>query len=60
MSVRATLKSIPAEGSRTFLDFLRKWPGTHDSAVWKMFLAGGAVASVARRRQPSYIARHSC
>jgi len=25
MSVRATLKSIPAEGSRTFLDFLRKW-----------------------------------
>ena len=47
MSVRATLKSIPAEGSRTFLDFLRKWPGTHDSAVWKMFLAGGAVASVA-------------
>jgi hypothetical protein len=44
---RYAFKSIPAEGSRTFLDFLRKWPGSHDSAVWKMFLAGGAVASVA-------------
>jgi len=44
---RYAFKSIPAEGSRTVLDFLRKWPGTHDSAVWKMFLAGGAVASVA-------------
>src|SRR4029079_4599407 len=44
---RYAFKSIPAEGSRTVLDFLRKWPGTHDSAVWKMFFAGGAVASVA-------------
>ena len=44
---RYAFKPIPAEGSRTVLDFLRKWPGTHDTAVWKMFLAGGAVASIA-------------
>ena len=29
------------------LDFLRRWPGTHAGAEWKMFLAGGAVAAVA-------------
>jgi FAD/FMN-containing dehydrogenase len=40
-------RPLPAEGIATILDFLRRWPGTHDGAEWKMFLAGGAVASVA-------------
>jgi FAD/FMN-containing dehydrogenase len=40
-------RPIPREGAGTVLDYLRRWPGTHDTAIWKMFLAGGAVASVA-------------
>ena len=44
---RYAFKPIPTEGAHLILDFLRKWPGTHDTAVWKMFLAGGAVASIA-------------
>ncbi len=37
---------MSAAGARTILDYLRRWPGTHDDATWKIFLAGGAVASV--------------
>jgi len=37
---------VPADGSRTILDHLRRWPGTQLSATWKMFLGGGAVAAV--------------
>ena len=44
---RYIYRPLPAEGIATILDFLRRWPGTHDGAEWKMFLAGGAVASVA-------------
>jgi hypothetical protein len=40
-------RPLPAEASATILDHLRSWPGTSESADWKMFLAGGAVASVA-------------
>ena len=40
-------RPLPAEGIATVLDFLHRWPGTHDGAEWKIFLAGGAVASVA-------------
>ncbi|MGH6737168.1 MAG: FAD-binding oxidoreductase [Methyloceanibacter sp.] len=36
-----------AEGARTILDYLRRFPGTHAGANWKVFLAGGAVAKVA-------------
>jgi len=36
----------PPEGSRTILDYLRSWPGTHASATWKIFLTGAAVAEV--------------
>jgi FAD binding domain/Berberine and berberine like len=39
---------VPADGSRTILDFLRHWPGTGASATWKIFLMGGAVDAVAR------------
>ena len=44
---RYIYRPLPVEGIATILDFLRRWPGTHDGAEWKMFLAGGAVASVA-------------
>ena len=44
---RYIFNSLPAEGIATILDHLRRWPGTHDGAEWKMFLAGGAVARVA-------------
>jgi hypothetical protein len=44
---RYVFRPIPVEGTRAVLDHLRRWPGTHDGATWKMFLAGGAVASVA-------------
>ncbi len=40
-------RPLPAEGVATILDHLRRWPGTHDGAEWKIFLAGAAVASVA-------------
>jgi FAD/FMN-containing dehydrogenase len=40
-------RPLPAEGIATILDHLRRWPGTHDGGEWKIFLAGGAVASVA-------------
>jgi len=43
---RYIFRPLPPEGSRTILDFTRRWPGTHDGAQWKMFLAGGAVAAV--------------
>ena len=32
---------------RTVLEHLRRWPGTHVGASWKMFLLGGAVSRVA-------------
>ena len=40
-------RPLPAEASATILEHLRSWPGTSESADWKMFLAGGAVANVA-------------
>jgi FAD/FMN-containing dehydrogenase len=43
---RYILRPVPAAGARTILDYLKSWPGTHDGANWKMFLAGGAVAAV--------------
>ena len=43
---RYIFRPLPAEGVATILDHLRRWPGTHDGAEWKMFLAGGAVAQV--------------
>jgi len=43
---RYIFRPLPPEGSRTILDFVRRWPGTHDGAQWKIFLAGGAVAAV--------------
>ena len=44
---RYIFRPLPAEAIATILDFLRRWPGTHDGAEWKAFLAGGAVAKVA-------------
>ena len=44
---RYIYRPLPAEAIAAILDYLRRWPGTHDSAEWKVFLAGGAVASVA-------------
>lgn len=43
---RYILRPLPPEGARTILDFVRRWPGTHDGAQWKIFLAGGVVAAV--------------
>jgi hypothetical protein len=43
---RYIFRPLPAEGARNILDFVRHWPGTHDGAQWKIFLAGGAVAAV--------------
>jgi FAD/FMN-containing dehydrogenase len=43
---RYIFRPLPPEGARTILDFLRRWPTTHDGAQWKIFLAGGAVAAV--------------
>lgn len=43
---RYIFRPMPAEGITTILDYLRRWPGAHDGAEWKMFLAGGAVARV--------------
>jgi FAD/FMN-containing dehydrogenase len=43
---RYIVQPVPADGSRTILDFMRRWPGTRAEADWKMFLAGGAVAAV--------------
>ncbi len=43
---RYVFRPVPPEGARTVLDFLRRWPTTHDGAQWKIFLAGGAVAAV--------------
>jgi FAD/FMN-containing dehydrogenase len=45
---RYVYSSMPADGSRTILDFLRRWPGTGASATWKIFLMGGAVDDIAR------------
>ena len=44
---RYIYRPLPAEAIAAILDYLRRWPGTHDGAEWKIFLAGGAVASVA-------------
>jgi len=44
---RYIYRPLPAEAIAAILDYLRRWPGTHDSAEWKVFLAGGVVASVA-------------
>jgi len=44
---RYVFRPLPAEASATILDHLRTWPGTSESADWKMFLTGGAVAKVA-------------
>jgi hypothetical protein len=44
---RYVYRPLPPEAIATILDHLRRWPGTHDSAEWKIFLAGGAVARVA-------------
>ena len=44
---RYMFRPLPAEASATILEHLRSWPGTSESADWKMFLAGGAVANVA-------------
>jgi FAD binding domain-containing protein/berberine-like enzyme len=37
---------MPAGGSRTILDYMRRWPGTSASAIWKIFLTGDAIAAV--------------
>jgi FAD/FMN-containing dehydrogenase len=39
-------RPMSEEGSRIILAALRDWPGTHGAAVWKIFLAGRAVAAV--------------
>jgi hypothetical protein len=44
---RYIYEPVPAGGSRLILDFLRRWPGTAGSAIWKIFLTGDAVSSVA-------------
>jgi FAD/FMN-containing dehydrogenase len=44
---RYVYRPIPEGGSRTILDFLRRWPGTDAGASWKAFLAGGATAALA-------------
>jgi FAD/FMN-containing dehydrogenase len=44
---RYVFKPMPPEASVTILDHLRRWPGSSEDADWKMFLAGGAVATVA-------------
>jgi hypothetical protein len=44
---RYIYEPVPAGGSRAILDFLRRWPGTAGSAIWKIFLTGDAVSSVA-------------
>lgn len=44
---RYVYRPIPADGARTILDHLHRWPGTSGSASWKAFLAGGAVAAQA-------------
>lgn len=43
---RYILRPLSPEGARAVLEFLHRWPGTRGSAVWKIFLAGGAVAAV--------------
>jgi FAD/FMN-containing dehydrogenase len=43
---RYIFRPVLPEGARTILDFVRRWPGTHDGAQWKIFLAGGAVGAV--------------
>jgi FAD/FMN-containing dehydrogenase len=37
---------LTADGARTILDYLRRWPGTSSGTNWKIFLAGDAVAAV--------------
>ncbi len=44
---RYVFRPMPPEASGTILDQLQRWPGTSEDADWKMFLAGGAVASIA-------------
>lgn len=44
---RYIFHTLSQDAIATMLDFLRRWPGTHAGAEWKMFLAGGAVAAVA-------------
>ena len=44
---RYVFRALTPEAIAIMLDFLRRWPGTHAGAEWKMFLAGGAVAAVA-------------
>jgi FAD/FMN-containing dehydrogenase len=44
---RYVFRPLSTEAIATILDHLRRWPGTHDGAEWKVFLAGGAVARVA-------------
>jgi FAD/FMN-containing dehydrogenase len=43
---RYVRQPMSADGARTILDFLRRWPGTHADTNWKTFLAGDAVAAV--------------
>jgi FAD/FMN-containing dehydrogenase len=43
---RYALGDISAAGSRAIIKHMRSWPGTHDQATWKMFLAGEAVNKV--------------
>ncbi len=44
---RYVYDALPAAAAAAILDYLRRWPGTQASSTWKLFLAGGAVASVA-------------
>lgn len=39
--------TMSAAGCRAILEHMRRWPGTHAQATWKMFLAGGAISKVA-------------
>ncbi|HLH22077.1 MAG TPA: FAD-binding oxidoreductase [Chloroflexota bacterium] len=43
---RYVYQPLSAEGARTILSFMRRWPGTRADATWKIFLAGGTVTAV--------------
>src|SRR5262249_20611145 len=43
---RYVFRPVGVEASRVILDLLRSWPGTTASAIWKFFLAGGAITAV--------------
>ena len=46
---RYIFRPLPPEGARTILDFVRRWPGTHNGAQWKIFLAMPPPSCTARR-----------